>query len=553
LLAASAAATHIPVSAARGDQPPRTSVTLTEGLEGGLHGYISMRVPPPPAGFGYGISFYSTAWPLLASPLKSFQIGLPGTWITPDNRGFEEPLCPPGTEARDHWPERGPSYRDVFQTIEGGMGSWVSTQFASTIPKYRMNGTANCYSDEISSPGWGFENPAPLPSEKMGLVQLSNRLVVPPDGVTFTPGTDGQIFGTAWMALPLVDAGAAFHRQPTGDRSWTLFVNAANFKGPVAFWIPDTWSAIANGYPTSAGRSLDARPALMGGGAMEINTVPYFCNVDSHGVLYSRIPRLQFPVDSQKTSMLMQDVVMYSADALFSAMKSWSATGAEVSGAFNLKGAVVPSCTSEPVKFDQTLEGRKVVLTGVDAFLQTTMLGGAASCSYGLEWRQTPGIFPEYFKQDGEKQMRAVLPSEVPEETHLRGQVFAPAAPGEPFTSPATGSAWTTPGPKSQPFIITLTDGSRVTYAWYRFVDQPALQHLGLGDADKARLQALAEHIHATWPVTRDYMPPPSRGGLATLDSAQLVRPPRGLEIGYVPIVTRQELPRRQSAGAIRH
>ena len=67
----------------------------------------------------------------LEKPLDSFQIGLPGTWILPDNRGYEQPLCPPGTYARDNWPPRGPSYRDVFQTIEGGSGFWTSTQFGS--------------------------------------------------------------------------------------------------------------------------------------------------------------------------------------------------------------------------------------------------------------------------------------------------------------------------------------------------------------------------------------------------------------------------------------
>jgi len=36
-------------------------------------------------------------------------------------------------------------------------------------------------------------------------------------------------------------------------------------------------------------------------------------------------------------------------------------------------------------------------------------------------------------------------------------------------------------------------------------------------------------------------MAPPSIGELATLDPALLVTPPKGLEVGYAPIVTRQE------------
>src|SRR5580658_1857378 len=84
-------------------------------LAGGLNGYISFHVPRPPDEFRAGVSFYVGIWPLLEKPLAGFQIGLPSTWIIPDNIDFDKPLCPPGTIARDNWPERGPVYRDVFQ------------------------------------------------------------------------------------------------------------------------------------------------------------------------------------------------------------------------------------------------------------------------------------------------------------------------------------------------------------------------------------------------------------------------------------------------------
>jgi len=51
----------------------------------------------------------------------------------------------------------------------------------------------------------------------------------------------------------------------------------------------------------------------------------------------------------------------------------------------------------------------------------------------------------------------------------------------------------------------------------------------------------LVEKLQGAWPIDRDYMPPPTTGQLLTLDPALLVRPPPGLELGYVPIVTRQE------------
>lgn len=540
LFAVAAHAVEPPVA----DRTGQSNAKLTESLDGGLHGYISMHVTSPAEGFGFGTSFYEGVWPLLANPLKSFQLGMPGTWVMPDNRGYQQPLCPHGTLARDQWPNRGPSYRDVFQTIEGGGGFWDSTKFPSAIPKYRMNGTPDCYNDEISSPGWSFYGAA-LSPEKMGIVQISNRLVVPPDGLTFKRGTNGEMFGTAWMALPLIDSHAAYHRQPTGDKSWTFFVNSQSFKGPVAFWIPDTWSAISKGYAPAAGRTLDIRPGVMAGGAMEVNTVPYFSSKDRHGTRYSRIPKLLFPVDASKTTVLMLDVRVYSGDALFNPMKAlfnskepWSDSSGIVTGRFNPRDADAPSCKNEPLKFDE----HGVPLTGFDAFVETTMVGQSGSCSYGLKWKESQADFPQYFKQDGDK-MTAVPASQVPPETGLAAQVFAPGVAGTPYTSHVgAGTVWSDPGPNSGPFTIALTDGSRVTYFWYRFIDQPALQHLNLSAVEKARLQKKVEWIQANWPITRNYMAPPSSGALATLDPALIVTPPRGMEIGYVPIVTRQEL-----------
>jgi len=53
-------------------------------------------------------------------------------------------------------------------------------------------------------------------------------------------------------------------------------------------------------------------------------------------------------------------------------------------------------------------------------------------------------------------------------------------------------------------------------------------------------LQSFVEKLHANWPIDRDYMVPPTRGNLAGSDPALLVTPPQGLEVGCVPIVTRQ-------------
>ena len=94
----------------------------------GLHGYIASHAESVPAEYHYGAGFYATVWPLIKRPIAGFQIGLPSTWILPDNSDNKtEPLCPPGTLPRDSWPERGPTYDTVFQTLEGGSASGRAT------------------------------------------------------------------------------------------------------------------------------------------------------------------------------------------------------------------------------------------------------------------------------------------------------------------------------------------------------------------------------------------------------------------------------------------
>ena len=153
------------------------------------------------------------------------------------------------------------------------------------------------------------------------------------------------------------------------------------------------------------------------------------------------------------------------------------------------------------------------------------------------------GTFPEYYRQAG-KEILAVAAKDVPAETHLKEARFTPAATNESYTSPSTeDSVWKKPGPKAGPFLAHLADGSVVTYWWYRFIDQPALQDADLSDAEKARLQSVVEKFHAQWTKDKEYLPPPGIGTLATLDSSLLVTPPKGCEIGFVPIVTRQAAP----------
>ena len=39
----------------------------------------------------------------------------------------------------------------------------------------------------------------------MGIAQLSNRLLIPPDALPFAGNPNGEFLGYAWMALPFTD------------------------------------------------------------------------------------------------------------------------------------------------------------------------------------------------------------------------------------------------------------------------------------------------------------------------------------------------------------
>jgi len=505
-----------------------------------------------PAGFTYGYSMYEAIWPMIDRPLYDFGAGLVGTWLNPDNSDFTSALLPPDDPYRGAVPSA-PVYRG-YQTIEGSSGYWASTHFPTTQPKYRINGTPNGYADQLSAPGWEFGANAiapgaggawHLPMGSAGVAQLSNTILVPPDGMTFKSDTAGELFGIAWMALPLTAATTGTN--PVGNQSWTLFINSTNYQGPVAFYVPDVWEVLASSYPTASGRGLDARPGVFAGGfSMEMGQIPLFQGKDSNGVNYARIPRLSFPTDANGVSVLASDFTFYSSAAIFDAFSSWMHGGAPNSGQFALAGAVNPAVSAEAI-FMWSGSGTSQLQIESSQGLGEYVVPGVSKAANGasawtLQWKgaASTGVFPEYYQQNG-AYMVPVSQASVPAETGLTAASFPfnsdAASKGVTYSSPST---WQTPAPAAGPFTAKLNDGSTVTYSWYRFVDQPALQGFGWTADQKNNLQAVVEKIHTQWKGNTSFMAPQSVGNLVTMDAALIVTPPVGMEAGYVPVVTGQ-------------
>jgi hypothetical protein len=488
----------------------------------------------PPAGFEYGFGYYSSVHVLNAPQTLGTQLGW-GSWMVPNNLTFTQPLCPVGTVARDNWPERGPSYRDVYQTIEGGAGQWVSTRFPAAITKFRVNAVPDCYNTQIASGAWHFYGTL-LAEDKLGLAQLSNRLLVPPDGLTFTGGA--ALFGHAWVALPLIPAYTASNGLAVGDQSWTLFAHAANFKGPVVFFTPEVWTRVHLTDPTGRGRSHDVRPMMAGGVAIEIGSANYFTGTDATGTRYRRVPRLTFPVDASGKAIVAQDMRFFSKEAIWNGIATWMDHGV-VATQFNPAGAIAPTVSAS---FNQlNLSGESVLFSG--GFTAGAITNSAGQPAFGMEWSGTlePGVLPEYFKDNGSSQWIPVPGSEVPRVTWLADQTFAPHPRGSfPEVATTPSSPFASGNWSAGPFSAVLSDGSTVDYVWYRFVDQPAIARLGLSTVMRDKLQGFVESLHETWGLAGVTIPPPSAGTTATLDAALLVTPPGALSKGYVPIVIRQ-------------
>ena len=515
------------------DRNEKSKSQTAEFMGHGFHGYIGYESKADTA-YGMGVSFYTAAWPLIDKPLRGLQIGLPGTWIMPNNRDNKTiEFCPEGTSIHEVT-AFAPTYQKVFQTLEGGLGYWARNKYRYGPPKFSMNSTPQCYDYEVATPGWSFfYEDQSLPDSLLGVAQLSNRLLIPPDALTFDGNPNGEFMGYAYMALPFTDA---YHNSKVavGNQNWTCFINTENFKGPIAYYLPETWTKFSETYPEIEGRGLDVRAGIVHGGAMEINTVPSFRQYDSDSTMYLKIPKLNFPIDSTGKASLVQDLRYYNKNALYNEILNWRKKGMPSNGKFNNDGMSQP-------KMDSTFSSLDIYgmeLKGVETIFKPF----ADNTSFGYDWENTAfrkGTFPEYYKKEGDAFM-PVEESKVPKNLGLIEAEFPIQKNAGTYSSPEKGS-WKNPGPASGPYEATLNDGSQVTYYWYKFIDQPVFGQFNWSEEKKLALQSLIEKIHAEWPIDRDYMPEPTFGKLVSIDKNLIVTPPKGMEVGFVPVIIKQD------------
>lgn len=508
-------------------------------------GYLIAQTKKMDQKFDAGYSIYSAAWPLLKEyPGPEFQSGLFGTWMFP---------------LRDQLATKEKLYSDV----EGGLGWWRSTQYATTTPKFIMGGVQLNFAGWANGPGAGKGRDWDKPNGKYGVAQLSPWLLFPPDGLNLKQGTCGEMFGYGYLPLPLTEAKntTAGKNIPTGDQSWTLFLNTGNFKGPVAFFTPYFWSQVALDNPKVSGLFLDALPSNANKAyEMETQYIPCAKATDRKGEKYMRVAVIQYPSTTDGNSQVMNRLMVYNKKALWDGVKAWFDGGPPASGKIDASEAGMQPFTGKIRStwqlFEKDVPKDQRAMLNINTFLSAD---STDPVTLTLHWntklvtrKKTANgyllILPEYYhlvksKTDSIGEWIAVSPKEVPVETGLKQLNLKSPAKRSPmvFTTPdEENSCWKTPGPVAGPFKAKLGDGSTVTYYWYRFADQPALLNADLSSAEREEMQKRVEKLHRAWTKDKEYLPPPTVGKLANIDPALIVTPPAGLEIGYVPIVTRQ-------------
>ncbi|MBK7096360.1 MAG: hypothetical protein IPH57_15405 [Saprospiraceae bacterium] len=434
--------------------------------------------------YGSGYTMYSAAYPIFKNypGPDRFQTGLSSSWLTTQRTGNE--------------PDQ------FYITIEGGLGWWHDTRFGTKIPKFIMGGVSFNFYAWANGPGAGRSDILPngqrdwsTPGGKYGVAQLSNKLLWAPDGLNLAQSLNGEMLGYGYIPLPLTEPIQNTHGSniETGNQCWTLFLNSTNFKGPASFFLPTFWTEPALQDPLLEGLFLDSRPSEPNVGfGIEHAGSPAIISKDVNGNRYAKTNRLQFPASDEDNTILLNNISVYSKNALWNDLESWFNGGPAALPHLNETGsygvsfvnnggdmaAEISENSNNGVKHD-------IDLNYIDNVQQNENTMGFKFDLNTVNKDANNFILPEYFKLDPDNLWHAIEEGSVPSST----QLLTTAVPVSPRTEIAyltpldpdchwqdPNGPWKNPGPTAGPFKADLGDGTTVTYYWYRFV-RPTCHH----------------------------------------------------------------------------
>ena len=143
-------------------------------------------------------------------------------------------------------------------SLEGGMGYWM---YSLETPNVKWMAPAATNANYEVFGGTFLADRKQDCTALGGAVRVSNRLLVPNDYFEFEGGANADGFlGYMLSRTPLGK------RSPTDEaNTWTVVVDAANYKGPVVFTSSWFWDMRVNWHPQST--SCGLRPAGRGRGS----------------------------------------------------------------------------------------------------------------------------------------------------------------------------------------------------------------------------------------------------------------------------------------------
>lgn len=275
-----------------------------------VFGFTTFPKEKVPNSFNAGYSMYPTIWSLVEThPGKQYQSGLFGTWM---KIRTDQPMSGKiGAEKKGGL---------GYNSVEGGSGVWRFNRFPTITPKFQMGGVAVSFKGIANGPGFGKGKDWNVDRGRYGVAQLSNRVVFPLDGLNYKQGTFGQSFGYGYLPLPLTPAKSktAGKDVPTGNQSWTLFVNSKTFKGPLAFFTPYFWARHSIDFPQLHGRLFDHSPNVSNRQIqMETQHIAAIHATAQNGNQYARTTRIRFPLNKDGTSSMLTCSTAYDKSALW--------------------------------------------------------------------------------------------------------------------------------------------------------------------------------------------------------------------------------------------
>jgi hypothetical protein len=369
----------------------------------------------------------------------------------------------------------------------------------------------------------------------MGLVQLSNRLMLVPDGQTFE---EMGMFGVAYARTPFGKVNANDSRN-----FWTIIFDSANFAGPVAYFLPEFWGLREKGNEAATAHLKDfSTVPLIGmtGPAWECQAMQ---SIVDGGVL--KLSKMSFPYRNGRSVLWMGQRAHADSDIMDPLEKALASGKLDPSQL--LANGHAPSCkhSQRPASFGNAATwGTSSVSAEHGDCVWSVTVANSSCPANGM------CALPEYYQNQ-----KPVNPSQA--SAALRSKRFPtegnPDAAYDALNTSPPGGCRDSPGPAPQTlYCVKTVDSTWLAYRWYRFVDQPSMQQLHLSDVEKDFMQTRAETLHTMVPTAVSKWINGRHAeaeGMASVDSAAIATPPKGMEQGFVPIILYQGYKKPEGCG----